>query len=236
MTRPRLFDTRRAAYEPLASLRDVQPVEEEVLAGVHVMIERAAAAERAADTTRGAVRRRSPRHRTWLAAGTVAAAIAAAAAVVTSPWSVQTTPPDVVATGTGPLPEGGSGAAVGSCAYEYSLSALDERAFGFDATVTAIDSGGLFGTNQVTFQVHEWFRGGTEPVVTLDMIPPVEPGEPVSDSRQLTSPSYTVGTRLLVSGEIPQEGTSPQDGTVWGCGFTRYYDSMTADAWRTASD
>ncbi len=60
--------------------------------------------------------------------------------------------------------------------------------------------------------------------------------EAVSDSRQLTSPSYTVGTRLLVSGEIPQEETSLQDATVWGCGFTRYYDPTTADAWRTALD
>jgi hypothetical protein len=236
MTRPRVFDTSRAAWEPLASLRDVPPVEEEVLAGVHAVIGRAAAVERAAGTTPRPVRRRSPRHRTWLAAGALAATITAAAAVVASPWSVQTTAPDVVATGTGPLPEGGPGTAVGSCAYEYNLSALDERAFAFDATVTAIDSGGLFGTNQVTFQVHEWFRGGTEPVVTLDMIPPVEPGDAVSDSRQLTSPSYTVGTRLLVSGEFPQEETSLQEATVWGCGFTRYYDPTTADAWRTALD
>lgn len=236
MTRPRLFETRRAAYEPLTSLRDVPPVEQKVLAGVHAAIERAAAAERAEGTTPLPVRRRSPRRRTWLAAAAVAATVTAAAAVVISPWSVQTTPPDVVATGTGPLPEGGSGTAVGSCAYEYSLSALAERAFAFDGTVSVIDSGGLFGTNQVTFQVHEWFRGGNEPVVTLDMVPPVEPGKPISDSRQLTSPSYTVGTRLLVSGEFPEEGTALQNGIVWGCGFTRYYDPTTADAWRTALD
>ncbi len=59
---------------------------------------------------------------------------------------------------------------------------------------------------------------------------------PVSDSRQLTVPSYTVGTRLLVSGEFSQEGTSLQDAIIWGCGFTRYYDPTTADAWRTALD
>ena len=233
MRRPRLFETRGPGWEPLASLRDVPPVDEEVLAGVHAAVERAAAAEGEMGTTRRRAHQHSTR-RPWVAAGAVAATIAAAAVVVASPWSVQTAPPDVVATGTGPLPEGGSGTAAGSCASVYSLSTLTERAFAFDGTVTTIDTGGLFGTHRVTFQVHEWFRGGTGTVVTLDMIPPVEPGDTATDSRQLTTPSYTVGTRLLVSGERPQTGAPLEDALVWGCGFTRYYDPTTADAWRTA--
>jgi hypothetical protein len=37
-------------------------------------------------------------------------------------------------------------------------------------------------------------------------------------------PSYSVGTRLLVSRE---------DAIAWGCGFTRYVDEETAAAWRS---
>ncbi|MBN9620850.1 MAG: hypothetical protein J0H43_14145 [Actinobacteria bacterium] len=116
----------------------------------------------------------------------------------------------------------------------YSLSALAQRAFAFDGTVSAIvapqpdasDGGGLSGYVFVSFTVHEWFRGGSGTAVTLDMFGPA-----VTVGREV---SYGVGTRLLMSGE-PRFGGSPlQDPIGWGCGFSRYYDETTATAWRQA--
>ncbi len=85
--------------------------------------------------------------------------------------------------------------------------------FAFDGTVTGIDGG------QVTFEVHETFGETDLPATTV-----VTLGAPVSPGPSETSPSYSVGTRLLVSGD---------DGTAWGCGATRYYDEATAAEWRS---
>lgn len=231
----RTFAGRDTGRDALASAGQVPPVRAEVLAEVRSAIEHAAATERAIGVVHRPVRRRNPRG-SWLVAGAVAASIAGGAVVVAAPWSVQTTRPDIVATGTGALPEGESATGAGSCAVDYSLTTLAERTFAFAGTVIAIDTGGLFGTNRVTFQVQEWFRGGTATEVTLDMVPPIEPGGTATDSRQLTTPSYTVGTRLLVSGASRGGDAQLEDGIVWGCGFTRYYDPTTAAAWRDAME
>jgi len=67
--------------------------------------------------------------------------------------------------------------------------------------------------------------------VTLDMTPPQpDRGQAVLESAL----SYGVGTRLLVSGEPRWGGAPLTDAIAWGCGFTRYYDPATADAWRNA--
>jgi hypothetical protein len=79
----------------------------------------------------------------------------------------------------------------------------------------------------VTFSVDEWFQGGSEPTITVDMQPPIFVGE--------GSPSYGVGTRLLVSGEPRWGGKPLDDAIVWGCGFTRCYTPQTADAWHEAA-
>lgn len=100
----------------------------------------------------------------------------------------------------------------GGCAFRYSVRAVQARGFAFDGTVVAIGDAG------VTFDVREWFAGGDAANVTLTMAGPTQSG--MSES----PPSYTVGTRLLVSGE---------DQIVWGCGFTRYFEEETAAAWRS---
>lgn len=136
----------------------------------------------------------------------------------------------------GPLPSNLSSA---SCAESYDLTALKRRAFAFDGTVAsttamqppADGSGALGGYLTVTFTVNEWFRGGDQATVTLDMLgPTINSGQQYS-VQQL---SYGVGTRLLVSGE-PRFGGPPLQAAIgWPCGFTRYYDKNTATSWQQA--
>ena len=132
--------------------------------------------------------------------------------------------------GAGPL--GGGTAA--DCVESYSPEAVAGRSFAFDGTVTAI---GPARSNRadvelprvgVTFQVNEWFRGGSGESVTVDM------EAPASTSND-SLPAYGVGSRLLVSGE-PRWGGAPLDDAIaWSCGFTRYYDAETAAAWEAAT-
>ena len=134
---------------------------------------------------------------------------------------------------TGPLPD----SATASCAFAYAPEAVRERAFAFDGTVTGVGKGrsnkpgtGALDLSGVTFQVHEWWRGGGPEEVTVDLPPPGTSGQ-VDDEEP---PAYDVGTRLLVSGE-PRWGWDPlQDPIGWGCGFTRYHDEQTAEQWRQA--
>lgn len=133
-------------------------------------------------------------------------------------------------TRTGPL---GDGRAMASCVETYSAATIANRAFAFDGTVIAIGPGG---TDQpgsggldavaVTFQVNEWFKGGTGDTVTVDLMPP-------GSSAGAAPAAYEEGTRLLVSGE-PRWGGEPLDDAVaWTCGgFTRYYEAAVADEWR----
>ena len=125
-----------------------------------------------------------------------------------------------------------------SCAESYGLATLKKRAFAFDGTVSRITtmqppadgSGALDGYVTVTFTVNEWFRGGEQGTLTLDMGGSMG-GSLVVEDQEL---SYGVGTRLLVSGE-PRFGGSPLKAAVaWGCGFTRYYDKGTAASWHQA--
>ncbi|MDP2773019.1 MAG: hypothetical protein Q8O61_05635 [Nocardioides sp.] len=132
----------------------------------------------------------------------------------------------------GPLPDSG----LASCAFEYSSKTLAERAFAFDGTVVSVGPGqtyrpgelrGLVGT---TFEVHEWYAGGSGTTVTVDMPPP--------GSRPTMSdgpPTYEIGSRLLLSGEHRWGKATMDDALAWGCGFTRYYDEATADTWRSAT-
>lgn len=140
-------------------------------------------------------------------------------------------------TGAATTPPGGGSGVSASCIEGYSPAALAERAFAFDGTVTAI---GPAGSNRpgvapplasVTFRVNQWFRGGSGPTVTVDMDAPPT----ASSSSDSSVPAFTVGTRLLVSGE-PRWGGAPLDAAIaWGCGFTRSYDFQTAAEWATAT-
>lgn len=88
----------------------------------------------------------------------------------------------------------------------------DVPGFSFDGTVTAVDGG------TATFRVHESFRGDLPPTVEVDL------GEPVTAGHSEASPSWSVGTRLLVQGA---------DGVAWGCGDTVYWDEAAAAARRS---
>lgn len=134
----------------------------------------------------------------------------------------------------GPLAEAGEA----SCVEEYSPAAVAGRGFAFDGVVVAIGStvtdrgdGDDLGLDGVTFEVRDWFVGGTGRTVTVDMAPPLAGHEASSAD----GPSYAVGSRLLVSGEPRWGGPPLEDPIAWGCGFSRYHDAATADSWENAS-
>jgi hypothetical protein len=127
------------------------------------------------------------------------------------------------------------------CVEAYSPAAVRQRGFAFDGVVTAIgpstfrDPGDASAEGPppwavpVTFAVKEWFAGGSGSTVTVDVPAPAAPGRPSNPDSLL---SYSVGSRLLVSGE-PRFGGSPLEQAIaWGCGFTRPYDAATAASWR----
>lgn len=225
---------RRPSLRDLRSLGVVPPVDERVLADVRRRVEEAARELPIESASIGpydrSVRFDLSRRQQWVGVGGLLAAVAASVVFVAiAPWAVDTTRPDVVASGTGELP----GEASGGCAFEYSPETLAERTLAFDGTVEKIDSGGPFAGNSVEIRVEEWFVGkpeGVQEFVVVNMAPPSDQGAgQYSDSRQAESPTYTVGTRLLVAGESTREEL-----LVWGCGFTRYYEPATSDEWRRA--
>ena len=132
----------------------------------------------------------------------------------------------------GPVPDG----AATSCVEEYSAEAVADRAFAFDGVVVDVGSAtsnpgdGDLDLAGVTFEVREWFSGGSGSTVTIDMPAPVEGSHGLSEG----GPSYVIGSRLLVSGEPRWGGTALSDAIAWTCDFTRYYDPATASSWAQA--
>lgn len=145
------------------------------------------------------------------------------------------TPAQHVPSRTGPLRDGGAAA---SCVETYSVTTIGNRDFAFDGTVVSVGPGGTnkaskgeLDTAAVTFRVNEWFTGGTEDTVTVDM------GAPTISVEQDQEPAYEEGTRMLVSGEPRWGGRPLEDPIAWSCGgFTRYYESAVADEWRRGTE
>lgn len=82
----------------------------------------------------------------------------------------------------------------------------------------------------MTFKVNEWFKGGGNDTVTVDLM------SPTSKVAGNDTPAYEKGTRLLVSGEPRWEGQPLEDALAWSCGgFTSYYEQALADEWRAAT-
>lgn len=164
----------------------------------------------------------------------------------------QSAPPDQVevtgtmADPTGSLeePTGSLVASGASCVADYSPDELAERAFAFDGTVTQI---GPATTNRggegdleyagVTFTVAEWFAGGEASTITVDMTQAYGSATDtsISSSDSAETPSFDVGTRLLVSGEPRWGGAALDDPIAWSCGFTQVFDEQTAQEWREAN-
>lgn len=143
------------------------------------------------------------------------------------PQATEEAPASIVQ-GTGPV----LGDNTASCAFDYNAATLGERSFAFDGVVIAIGSPGAAGfplqDTVVTFAVTRWYRGGSEAEVRLDMWRPGDRGIGADSEYGV---AYSIGTRMLVSGE-PRWGGAPLDGAVaWSCGFTRYYDEPTAAFW-----
>jgi len=119
-------------------------------------------------------------------------------------------------------PYGSDAAADCVAAYPDGLAEAD---FAFDGVVTGTGpsvsdrAGAVLGYTGVTFEVREWFAGGTGTEATVDLS---------------TRPSP--GTRLLVAGAARWDGR-PLDAPVsWqACGFVRYFDPGVADHWRTST-
>lgn len=156
---------------------------------------------------------RTRRSRLLLVVRLAVVVVVAATLAVTRPWDDRSEP-DVVVTGTGPLP----GSQSGGCAEAYP-DTLAQRDFAFDGVVTALRG------DLVTFEVREWFRGDGPPEYTIAV--------PVYGSSQMEprEAPYSVGTRLLVSGEPRWGGAPLDDAVVWSCDFTRYWDQATYEEW-----
>lgn len=112
----------------------------------------------------------------------------------------------------GPLPDTRTGALPMPGAGCFEDPSAAEDAVRFDGTITAI------GPSGATFEVKEVFAGDLPGTVTVDL------GPATTSRASESSPSYSVGTRLLVSAV---------DSTAMGCGATRYYDAETAAGWRS---
>lgn len=183
--------------------------------------------------------------RVTLAAGSLAAASVAVAVLVSGEQpgpadqrdkiaDARDTPANVIK-GRGPLPDSGAE----RCRENYSdAEAIGRRAFAFDGTISRIDvaeaASGPLAFASVTFEVNEWFSGGSDATVTVQMVPPTTQDLPPTNSED-SPPLYGVGTRLLVSGEPRWGGAPLEDAIAWTCGFTRYYDASTAEQWRAAA-
>lgn len=101
---------------------------------------------------------------------------------------------------------------------------LREVDWAFDGVVTGTGpsvsdrAGSVLGYTGVTFEVREWFTGGSVEEVTVDLN---------------TRPS--IGTRLLVAGAARWGGEPLEAPVSWqGCGYVRYFAPDLADTWRAA--
>ena len=151
-----------------------------------------------------------------LVAGAVAAATVIALVVVRSnDRNERVTAPTSVIVPQSPDTETSSVAnGLGSCVEFYDLTTLTHREMAFDGTVQAVEG------NQVTFNVGEWFKGGSGATVTLD-------GNGLTGGAITSAggPTLSVGQRFHVAGD---------GGFVWSCGYTQAYSADLATAWRSA--
>lgn len=125
-----------------------------------------------------------------------------------------------------------------NCAENYNLTALNRSAFAFDGTVSGVSARpkSQNGSDMldaypfmVTFTVREWFRGGDQTSVTVDMMAMPVPEAPGSQGE---GTDFRLGARLLVSGNSRTGGLPLQDPIASVCGLTRLYDEADANTWR----
>jgi hypothetical protein len=117
---------------------------------------------------------------------------------------------DAAETVTGGDPLGG-GAAADCMVYDESVLLGQEIAF--DGTLVAGDEA----TDEATFEVHQWFRGGEGAEIVL-----AAGGLLRTDAAALVGTALQVGQRYLISST---------DGVVWACGYSVTYDTELATEW-----
>lgn len=102
----------------------------------------------------------------------------------------------------------------GSCVETYSLETLAQRDVAFAGVVKTVHG------DAVTFDVDQWYRGGSGATTTL---------KGASTLSGVTSAGAATpmapGTRMLVAGD---------DGFAWSCGFTQAYTADVASEWTQA--
>ena len=133
-------------------------------------------------------------------------------------------------------PAGASSEIAASCVEIYSPQTLAKRSFAFDGTLVSIESRtdpklppGEPSGSWVTFDVHEWFEGGSGETVGIWM-----------DFLNVETSAGTItaepGTRLLVAGEPRWGGPDPlADPIAWTCGFTQQWSEEAAAEWEAAT-
>ncbi|RKR86667.1 hypothetical protein BDK92_0917 [Micromonospora pisi] len=119
-----------------------------------------------------------------------------------------------------------------SCVEQYSPQTVAARPFAFDGTVLSIAERSSARVESdpyvsVTFTVTRWFRGGHGDRVTVAMFPP-------DVHTSVGNASYTIGSRLLVSGADRWGNAQLSNPIAWACGFTRWYNQADAQVWREA--
>jgi hypothetical protein len=116
----------------------------------------------------------------------------------------------------------------GSCAFSFNHENLAMRAWAFDGTIKTLGTvrdARLGDVPGATFTVNRWYRGGSNPTVTVQF------EFPTGESYGIRS---GVGKRLLVSGEARWGGEPLDNPVAWGCGFTREWTETESQNWATA--
>ena len=121
------------------------------------------------------------------------------------------------------------------CVEVYSPETLSNRSFAFDGTVTAIETRtdpklpeGENESQWLTFDVHEWYLGGSEPSVGVWV-------DGLNVETTVGTITAEVGTRLLVAGEPRWGGRPLEDPLAWSCGFTQQWSEEAAAEWEAAT-
>jgi hypothetical protein len=99
---------------------------------------------------------------------------------------------------------------------------LADRDYAFDGTIKAIEPAAADGPDRVVFQVHGWFKGGSETEVSRSSY-----GVGAVTTTSTGGSALAVGERLLVAGD---------DEFVWECGYTQPYNENVAAEWGAALD
>ena len=212
-------------HDDLDALRRADPVDPASLPSArglegHALFERITMADTTDTTTEtttdpltAAPPPRPPRRRWAIAA--VAAAVVIVGAIVGLAAGGDDDADDVAQpppTSTEPISPGGQSSQM--CVEVYDLATIANREMAFDGNVIAVNG------DEVTFEVNQWFGGGTADETTVGGAGGLGTLTSVGEAFALEP-----GTRLLVAGDQQ---------FAWSCGFTQPYDPDVAADWERA--